>query len=31
VANNLPVAHPARVHRDDLVVETGEPALVFGD
>jgi hypothetical protein len=29
--DNLARAHPARVHRDDLVIEAGKPALVLGD
>src|SRR5204862_7422916 len=29
VLRDLPRAHPARVHRDDLVVETREPALML--
>lgn len=28
---NLPRAHAARVHRDDLVIEVRKAALVFGD
>jgi hypothetical protein len=28
---NLPHGHATRVHRDDLRVEAGEPALVLGD
>src|SRR5438045_8821851 len=31
MANNLTRAHAARVHRDDLVIETRKPALVLGD
>src|SRR5689334_1907731 len=31
VADDLPRAHAARVHRDHLVVEAGEAALVLGD
>ena len=31
VADDLPGAHPAGVHRDDLVVEARKPALVLGD
>jgi len=31
MAGDLARAHAARVHRDDLVVETGEAALIFGD
>ena len=31
VATDLAHRHAARVHRDDLVVEVGETALVFGD
>src|SRR3546814_20567397 len=29
--SNLSRAHAARVHRDDLVIETGEATLIFGD
>jgi hypothetical protein len=31
VANDLPGAHAPRVHRYDLVVEAGKPALVLGN
>jgi len=31
VADDLPGAHAARVHRHNLVVEAGKPALVLGD
>ena len=31
MAADLAHRHPARIHRDDLVVEIREPALVFGD
>src|SRR3546814_2174168 len=31
MTGNLSRAHAARVHRDDLVIETGEATLVFGD
>ena len=31
VPDNLTVAHPPGIHRDDLLVEAREPALVFGD
>src|SRR5690606_1072552 len=31
MSGDLPRAHSARVHRDNLVVEAGEPALVLGD
>lgn len=28
---DLPGAHAVRIHRDDLVIEAGAPALTFGD
>jgi hypothetical protein len=31
MADDLPRAHAAGVHRDDLVVETRKPPLVLGD
>src|SRR5437764_10923292 len=31
MADDLAGAHPTRIHRDDLVVEPWEPALVLGD
>src|SRR3546814_5527559 len=31
MTGNLSRAHAARVHRDDLVIETGEATLIFGD
>ena len=31
MAADLPNRHPARIHRDDLVVEIRKPALVLGN
>jgi hypothetical protein len=31
VPDDLPGTHAAGVHRDHLVVEAGEPALILGD
>ena len=31
MAHDLPRAHAARIHRHDLVVETRQATLIFGD
>ena len=31
MATDLADRHPARIHRDDLVIEIRKPALVFSD